>query len=401
MVAAGLLGLLVGSFTNVLIHRLPRRESVSFPPSRCPRCGGRLGARDLVPVLSWLALRGRCRQCAAPISPRYPTVELLSGAGFALVALAYPPALWGASTWLLLPLVTVLIAAAATDLDTFTIPDELSLGGLALGLAAALVHGLLGSGVDLAPAALGLSPLPLPGLPGALLGAAVGAGVLATVGLYGSWVLRRGSERRHPEYPLGYPQIALALLVGAWFGPLWALAAVALSVFANVIARRPLPVPDALTLGGTLLTLALAPTLGRDLLAMLQGAAAGAGAAALIAGLYWAVYWARRGGEDAESEPEAGESDSDPVAVGDADPVAMGFGDIKLAGAIGAFLGASGALLALGVAVFAGALIGAAQLALTRQSRMKFGPALSLGGLVALLWGGALLGWWQGYLGML
>jgi len=69
------LGLLVGSFLNVVIHRLPRGESIVFPPSRCPHCGRRLGPMDLVPVLSYLALRGRCRYCRTPISSRYPLVD--------------------------------------------------------------------------------------------------------------------------------------------------------------------------------------------------------------------------------------------------------------------------------------------------------------------------------------
>ena len=88
-VVAGLLGLVVGSFLNVVIHRLPLGESVVSPPSHCPACGHRVRPWDNVPVVSWLLLRGRCRDCGAPISPRYVLVEALTGALFALMAAHY------------------------------------------------------------------------------------------------------------------------------------------------------------------------------------------------------------------------------------------------------------------------------------------------------------------------
>ena len=84
----GVLGAVVGSFLNVVIHRLPRGESLLTPRSRCPGCRTALSVRDNVPLLSWLLLRGRCRSCGAPISTRYPVVELLTAAAFAAVALA-------------------------------------------------------------------------------------------------------------------------------------------------------------------------------------------------------------------------------------------------------------------------------------------------------------------------
>src|SRR5688500_12218922 len=87
------LGLVVGSFANVCIHRLPRGESVVHPRSRCPRCGAPIGALDNVPVLSYLILRGRCRRCQAPIAWRYPAVEAAHGALFLAVALRIGPSL--------------------------------------------------------------------------------------------------------------------------------------------------------------------------------------------------------------------------------------------------------------------------------------------------------------------
>jgi leader peptidase (prepilin peptidase)/N-methyltransferase len=88
LVFSGLFGLAFGSFLNVVLYRMPRGESLSAPPSRCPSCGTRLAWRDNIPVLSWLTLRGRCRYCASPISAQYPLVELAVALGFVAIALA-------------------------------------------------------------------------------------------------------------------------------------------------------------------------------------------------------------------------------------------------------------------------------------------------------------------------
>ncbi|SEI84775.1 leader peptidase (prepilin peptidase) / N-methyltransferase [Deinococcus reticulitermitis] len=362
---AGLLGLLVGSFSNVLIWRLPRGESVAFPPSHCPNCDHRLGVLDLVPVLSWAALGGKCRYCRTPISPRYPVVELLTGLGYAGVALAFPPEVYGAGTLGLMALLTLLLVGSAIDLDTYTLPDELTLPGVGLGLLFALA----GAGAQAQAGRLGL-----PDFAQAAQGAALGAGVLIAVNLFGSWVLRRFRERRFPERPLGYQQVSLALLVGGWFGPLWGLGAALASAGLNVAARRLVPVPEWLTLGGFLISLALA---GPDLLAFLRGGLGAAGAAGLVCGLYWWLYWRRHRAEEAEDA--------------EGDPVAMGFGDVKLAGVIGAFLGTERLLLALAVAVVAGALLGLVQKALKGESRIPFGPYLALGAVAALFAGEGLI----------
>src|SRR5215212_8879542 len=84
---AGVFGLVIGSFLNVVIWRVPRKESIVHPPSHCPRCDTPISPRDNVPVLSWLVLRGRCRHCREPISFRYPAVELLTAAVFGALAL--------------------------------------------------------------------------------------------------------------------------------------------------------------------------------------------------------------------------------------------------------------------------------------------------------------------------
>jgi leader peptidase (prepilin peptidase) / N-methyltransferase len=125
------LGLLVGSFLNVVIWRYPRGESVRHPPSHCPRCDERLRPLDLVPVLSWLALRGRCRYCGGAVSGRYPLVEALTGVLFGLVAWRFG---WSWELPPYLALVAVLVALSGIDLDTKTLPRRIIYLGGAIGV---------------------------------------------------------------------------------------------------------------------------------------------------------------------------------------------------------------------------------------------------------------------------
>lgn len=124
-------GLLCGSFTNVIIARMPAGESIVYPPSRCPRCRERLRAEDLVPICSYLFLRGHCRYCQGKISPRYPLLEALCAALFLGVYLR-----WGLSTitatgWVF---TVILLAAAFIDIDHGIIPDRLTYPGIIAGL---------------------------------------------------------------------------------------------------------------------------------------------------------------------------------------------------------------------------------------------------------------------------
>jgi leader peptidase (prepilin peptidase)/N-methyltransferase len=116
------LGLLVGSFLNVVVHRLPRGESLLRPRSRCIGCGTQIAAFDNVPVVSWVVLRGRCRHCGEPISARYPLIEGLTAVSFAAVA-----AIAGIDTelWLELPFAALMIAVAAIDLEHRIVPNKL------------------------------------------------------------------------------------------------------------------------------------------------------------------------------------------------------------------------------------------------------------------------------------
>ena len=124
-------GLVVGSFLNVVIHRLPLGMSVAFPPSHCPVCEKKIAPWDNIPIVSYVLLRGRCRHCGTTISPRYPLVELATGLVFAALAARFGPESW---TVVYCLFAAALIAAALIDLDHQIIPDSISLGGLALAL---------------------------------------------------------------------------------------------------------------------------------------------------------------------------------------------------------------------------------------------------------------------------
>ena len=140
--AAAVVGLLIGSFLNVVIHRLPRGESVVRPPSACPGCGGHIRPRDNVPVLGWLLLRGRCRDCGVPISGRYPLVELGTAVLFALMALRFGP---DPVLPAYLYLAAVGMALAMIDLDCKRLPDALTLPSYPVAIVLLGAAALLGS----------------------------------------------------------------------------------------------------------------------------------------------------------------------------------------------------------------------------------------------------------------
>lgn len=188
VLACGVLGLIIGSFLNVVVWRVPRGESVVSPPSACPSCGHAIRARDNVPVLGWLALRGRCRDCRAPISARYPLVELLTGVLFAVMALRFG-ADWELPAYLYLAAVG--LALALIDLDTKRLPDVLTLPSWGVAAVLLTLASVLGDH------------------PGALLRALIGA---AAVGVFYfvTWF----------AYPagMGFGDVKLAPVVGAYLG---------------------------------------------------------------------------------------------------------------------------------------------------------------------------------------
>ena len=204
---AAIVGCAIGSFLNVVIHRVPREESIVFPNSRCPQCGAAIRPYDNVPVLSYLILGGRCRACRAPISARYPTVEALTGLLFALtfahdgLTLALP---------FDLVFVAALVALVFIDAEHMILPDVITLPGLALALICrALVPNLDGLGFMTGGLMAGW-PLWAVSLFGALFGAAIGGGSLWLMGWL--WERLRGVEA------MGLGDVKMMFMVGALLG---------------------------------------------------------------------------------------------------------------------------------------------------------------------------------------
>jgi len=238
-------GLLIGSFLNVVVWRVPRGESIVSPPSACPRCGHRIRARDNVPVLSWLVLRGRCRDCAAPISARYPLVELATGLGFAGAA-------WFVGVSWVLPallyLVAISIALALIDLDVHRLPDAIVLPSYPVALVllalaslnpggeadwGAYLRALIGGAamfvvylamVLVYPSGMGLGDVKLAGVLGLYLGwfgwASLAVGWFAAFllgGVFAVGLLVVGRAGRKSGIPFG-PWMLLGAMVGIVFG---------------------------------------------------------------------------------------------------------------------------------------------------------------------------------------
>jgi len=237
VVLAALGGLLAGSFLNVVAWRLPRGESLVAPGSRCPGCAAPVRPYDNVPVLSWLLLRGRCRDCHAPISARYPLVEAASAA----LAVAVVLTRGGAHDLLLgLVLVALLVPVALIDLDHRLIPNSLTLVGalaaLASGLATdpggvpeQLIAGAAAGGFLLAaalarPGGMGMGDVKLAAVLGLFLGREVAVALLVALvsgTLAGLVVIARAGvdgEGRKTAIPFG-PFLALGGVVGLLAGP--------------------------------------------------------------------------------------------------------------------------------------------------------------------------------------
>jgi leader peptidase (prepilin peptidase) / N-methyltransferase len=220
-IIAGLFGTIFGSFLNVVIHRLPREESIVFPSSHCPSCGVAIRPYDNIPVLSYIFLGGRCRACKSSISLRYPAVELLTGILWTLVALHAGPSL-------ILPFdlifVTAIVALIFIDAEHMILPNAITYPGLIFALIARLI----------VPNLDGLSPLlygPLITWPnwaislvGAIIGALIGGGSLYLTG----WVW----EKLRNVEAMGLGDVKMMFMVGAYLG--WRLTI--LTIFFSVIA---------------------------------------------------------------------------------------------------------------------------------------------------------------------
>lgn len=215
-----LFGCTWGSFFNVVIWRVPRRLSTVLPGSHCPACGTPIPWYDNVPLLSWAVLRGRCRFCGVAISGRYFLVELLTGLVFVVVFWRFR---FTGATLVYLVFASLLIVATFTDIDHWIIPDGVSLGGLAFGLAAAVFGPWLG------PGHLPTNEWPhwggawWRGVANAALGAAAGWLLLQSIAVLGRMAFRREA--------MGGGDIVLVAMFGAFLGWQGAVAALILACF--------------------------------------------------------------------------------------------------------------------------------------------------------------------------
>ena len=253
----GVTGLAIGSFLNVVVYRVPAGMSVVHPRSACPNCGHEITARENIPLVSWLVLRGKCSGCATPISKRYPLVELAGASAFVVVGIWSAPQFAAASTVTasvsallhliaFLYLAAISLALAVIDIETHKLPNLIVLPGYAVGAAllgtAALLQGDVGGLIRMAagavillafyftlamisPRGMGMGDVKLAGVLGLFLGSlgwgqlAVGAGAAFVLGgLFGIILLITKRAGRKSGIPFG-PWMLLGAWVGIFAGP--------------------------------------------------------------------------------------------------------------------------------------------------------------------------------------
>jgi leader peptidase (prepilin peptidase)/N-methyltransferase len=333
------LGCIVGSFLNVCIYRMPLELSVISPPSHCPHCRYSIPFYLNIPLVTWLTLRGRCKNCGASISPRYFIVELLTGLTFLACWLSFG----SQSPWLALIyclFLAGLIVATFIDFEHFIIPDEITFGGIVVGLLISVFLPVL-HGTSSRPLAFGLS----------LLGVGVGAGVVYAILRLGKFLFGQQTIKLPPDSKVVFTDTALLLPDRE-------------IPYEELFYRKT----DTIVLHAT--TLELVDRGYRDVLVKLSPSG-------LLIG-------------EEELDPEK-------IAYLEADCAeiilpreAMGLGDVKFMGAIGAFVGWQGALFSLMFSSLIGATVGIILIILRKRewsSRMPYGPYIALAAAIWIFWG--------------
>ena len=330
-------GCIVGSFLNVCIHRLPRGMSIVSPPSHCPHCQYSIPWYLNIPLVTWLFLRGRCKNCRAPISPRYFIVELLTGVAFLgcwlafgkmspVIAIIYATFLAG------------LIAATFIDFEHFIIPDEITYGGMAFGLVASFLF----------PALHDARSLTL-GMWQSVLGVGAGAGIIYAILRLGKLLFGRQRLKLPAETRIVFTETSV-LLPGREipYDELFYRQSDVIALHARRVELVDRGYQDV-----------------RVRLALRSG-------------------WLEIGGErlNPDDVPFLEAVSAEIVLPREA----MGLGDVKFMGAIGAFIGWQGVLFSLMVSSMIGAVVGVALIVLRRRewsSRMPYGPYIAL---AAAIW---------------
>ena len=344
-------GSVVGSFLNVCIHRMPLEQSLIRPPSQCPKCEYSIPWHLNMPIISWLMLRGKCRQCTEPISPRYIGVEILTGFAFlacwAVFGAQNTPGVLLATTWSIV--LAGLIAATFIDFEHFIIPDEITLGGVAVGF-------LISAGLPLLHEAESATA----SLTASGLGILVGGCSVLTVLQLGKWFFGKTTVPLEKEDIAIFTESELHLPDEV-------------IPYENIFFRNS----DTLRFHANRLELTDRCLTNVDV--------------AL-----------------SPKQLVIGEETYDPKTItylkADADEMvipreAMGFGDVKFMAAIGAFVGWQGALFSLMASAVVGAAVGVSLLAIGRKDwsdRLPYGPYISLAAVIWIFFGKAILDAWLG-----
>lgn len=343
-----ILGTIVGSFLNVCIHRMPRGLSLVSPPSHCPNCGYSIPWYFNIPLVTWLLLRGKCANCRAPISARYFVVEFITGALFLLswlvaghhsIALAFVYCLFMAG----------LVVATFIDFEHFIIPDEITIGGIVVGIVLSLLvpqmHGAVSH---------------VAGLKQGILGAAIGLGMVYAIVRLGKVLFGKQRLELEPGTRVIFTETAV-ILPGQQipFEDIFYRKTDAIYFDASIVelvdrcykAVQIRLAPDTLQIGGEVLK-----------------------------------------PEDVHHMEAVTNSMTLPRE-------AMGLGDVKFMGAIGAFLGWKATLFSLMASSMIGAFAGFVLIILKKQewsSRLPYGPYIALGAILWIFGGHHLFEWWLG-----
>ena len=341
-------GSIVGSFLNVCIHRMPLGQSIVSPPSHCPHCKYSIPWYLNIPLVTWLSLRGKCRNCGAPISIRYFLVELLTAVTFLCCWLAFG----GQSAWLALiyaVLLAGLITSTFIDFEHFIIPDEITIGGMVVGFVCSFLLPALHEQSSVSG-----------GLRQSLLGMGAGAGII-----YG--ILRLGK-----------------LLFGRQRVTLPADTRIIFSETAVHLPDHDIPYEDLFYRRSDVITLhartvELADRCYKDVQVRLTSA----------------KLWIGEEQLNPEEVPHLEAVCAEIVFPREA----MGIGDVKFMAAIGAFLGWQAVIFSLMVSSMIGSVVGVALIALRKRewsSRLPYGPYIALAAAFWIFGGKRLAQWWFG-----
>jgi leader peptidase (prepilin peptidase)/N-methyltransferase len=201
-----ILGLIVGSFSNVCIYRIPRNESIIYPTSHCPKCRSNISPKDNIPLLSYILLKGRCRNCKSKISIQYPIVELLTGLIYLIIYLVYGLSV---QTLIYIILSSALIIIAFIDLNEQIVPDIISLPGIVVGFILSFF-------------------IPYISFINSALGVFVGGGIILVIGLAGSVIFKKEA--------MGGGDVKLAAMIGAFLGWRYIIISLFLGFFLGAVA---------------------------------------------------------------------------------------------------------------------------------------------------------------------